>query len=79
MSPSSRIFRTLFLALLITTSATLSGCGFKVAKQAPDVLLREPKTSYLLSADTKEVSLPTLFSDCLNTTIQAETLILWAR
>lgn len=75
-SPSTKIF---LLMCLIGISAILSGCGFKVVKTAPEILLREPKTSYLLSADTKEVSGAQLISDCTATTIQTEMLIEWAK
>lgn len=79
MSRSSPSTRTCFLACLIGISAILSGCGYRVVKQAPDVLLREPKTSYLLSAGSREVTAKQLILDCSATTAQTELLIKWAK
>lgn len=76
LSPNFKIF---LLALIAGIVLILSGCGYRVVKEAPPVLLQTPPTSYLLSEESSEVTAAQLVLDCSATTAQVGALIEWAK
>jgi len=73
------VTRTLLLVCLTGIVLILCGCGYRVTKEAPDVLLQTPKTSYLTSSGQKQVTAGQLIRDCSATTAQLHSLQEWAR